>query len=146
MNSQDFTTSILVDQTPEQVFNAINNVRGWWSEEIEGNTAKLNDEFNYHYKDVHRCKMKLIEVVPNKKVVWLVTESQLNFIQEKNEWVNTKIVFEISDINNKTQLRFTHMGLSPEIECYSTCSNAWGELIQKSLYSLVTTGKGMKVF
>ena len=44
-----------VDQTPEEVFNAINNPRGWWSEEIEGSTDKLNDEFNYHYKDVHHC-------------------------------------------------------------------------------------------
>ena len=72
MTTTDFTTTIVVDQTPEEVFNAINNPRGWWSEEIEGGTAKLNDEFDYHYKDVHISKMKLIEVIPNKKVVWLV--------------------------------------------------------------------------
>ena len=65
----------MVDQTPEEVFNAINNVRGWWSEEIEGGTDKLNDEFNYHYKDVHISKMKLIEVIPDKKVVWLVMDN-----------------------------------------------------------------------
>ena len=70
MKTKDFTTTILVDRTPEQAFNAINNVRGWWSEEIEGGTDKLNNEFDYHYEDVHRCKMKIIELVPNKKVVW----------------------------------------------------------------------------
>ncbi len=69
MTTSDFTNSILVDQTPTEVFNAINNVRGWWSEEIEGGTGKLNDEFNYHYQDVHRCKMKIVEFIPNKKVV-----------------------------------------------------------------------------
>ena len=70
MNTQDFTTAFVVEQTPEEVFNAVNNVRGWWSEEIEGNTSELNDEFDYHYQDVHRCKMKLIEVIPNKKLVF----------------------------------------------------------------------------
>ena len=69
MDNQNFTITVLADQSPREVFNAINNVRGWWSEEIEGGTEKINDEFTYHYKDVHRCKMGLIEVVPDKKVV-----------------------------------------------------------------------------
>ena len=75
MSTSGFTTTILVDQTPEQVFNAITNVRGWWSEEIEGNTAKLNDVFDYHYEDIHRCRIKLIEVTPGKKVAWYVMEN-----------------------------------------------------------------------
>src|SRR5215216_1249542 len=79
MTTTDFNTSIVVDQTPQQVFNAVNDPRGWWSEEIEGSTEKLNDEFNYHYKDVHTAKMKLIEVIPNEKVVWHVLDNNFNF-------------------------------------------------------------------
>jgi len=60
MEKTDFTTTLLVEQSPTEAFNAINNVRGWWSEEIEGITDKLNEEFTYHYEDVHRCKIKLI--------------------------------------------------------------------------------------
>ena len=71
MYNQNFTTTFSVDQTPERAFNAINHVRGWWSEEIEGSTDKLGDEFTFHYKDVHRSKQKLIEVIPNEKVVGL---------------------------------------------------------------------------
>jgi hypothetical protein len=69
MTTSDFTTTLLVDQTPKEVFSAINNVRGWWSEEIEGSTDKLNAEFKYHYEDVHRCQMKIVEFIPNQKVV-----------------------------------------------------------------------------
>jgi hypothetical protein len=72
MTSQNFSTTFSVDQTPEEVFKAIKNVRGWWSEEIEGSTDKLGGEFTYHYRDVHRCKIKITKVVPGKKVVWLV--------------------------------------------------------------------------
>jgi hypothetical protein len=142
MTTTDFTTSFSVEQTPHEVFNAINNVRGWWSEEIEGNTDKLNDVFLYHYKDVHKCKLKLIEVIPDKKVVWLVMENYFNFTKDKTEWTGTKIAFEISQKENKTQLRFTHIGLVPEYECYDICNDAWSNYIKNSLRDLVTKGKG----
>ena len=142
MNNKNFSVTITVDKSPKEVFNAINNVRGWWSEEIERSTEKLNDEFDYHYQDVHRCKMKLTEVVPGKKIVWLCTDNYFSFTKDKSEWIGTKIVFEISAQNNKTQLVFTHQGLVPEYECYNACVNGWTQYIQSSLLSLITTGKG----
>ena len=142
MTTSDFTTTILVDQSPKEVFDAINNVRGWWSEEIEGSTDKLNDEFIYHYEDVHRCKMKLIEVIPNKKVVWLVLDNYFKFTKDKSEWKGNKIIFEITEKDHKTQLQFTQLGLVPEYECYDICRDAWSIYIKNSLRSLITTGKG----
>ena len=142
MKTSDFTTTISVDQTPQEAFNAINNVRDWWPGEIEGNTTKLNGEFSYRYKKMHYSNQKLVEVIPGKKVVWLVTESNLNFTEDKSEWTGTKISFEISQKDNKTQLRFTHIGLVPEYECYDICQDAWSNYIRNSLCSLITTGKG----
>src|SRR5262249_4753067 len=131
-----------VDQTPMEAFDAINNVRGWWPGEIEGRTKKLNDEFTYRYKEIHYSKQKLIEVVPGKKVVWQVTDSRLNFVEDKTEWTGTKIVFEISEKNNKTQIRFTHLGLVPNYQCFDACSNAWHDIINNSLRGFITTGIG----
>src|SRR5690242_11923242 len=107
MSSTNFTTSILVNRSPEQVFNAVNNVRGWWSENIEGDTNRLNAEFIYGYKDVHVSKMKIVEFVPDKKVVWLVLENYFNFTTDKNEWKGNKIIFEIMPKGNQTELVFT---------------------------------------
>ena len=142
MKTSDFSTTLLVDQTPKEVFDAVNNVRGWWSEEIEGRTDILNEEFKYHYEDVHRCHMKIIEFVPDEKVVWLVLDNYFNFIKDKREWKGTKIVFEISEKDNKTQLRMTHLGLVPQYECFEICRDAWTNYIQNSLRNLITTGKG----
>jgi Activator of Hsp90 ATPase homolog 1-like protein len=142
MKAKDYTTSFTVDQSPEEAFRAIKNVRGWWSEEIEGSTDKFGDEFTYRYKDVHNCKMKLIEVIPHKKVVWLVVDNYFNFTKDKSEWKGTKITFEVSEKDNKTEIRFTHLGLVPEYECFDICSNAWGSYMNGSLRTLITTGKG----
>ena len=142
MASKDYTTSFEVEKTPAEVFNGVINPRGWWSEEIEGNTANINDEFNYHFKDVHLTKLKLIEVIPNKRVVWLVKENFFQFTKDKSEWNGNKIVFDITEKGNKTHLQFTQVGLVPEYECYEICQDAWGNYIRNSLRSLITTGKG----
>jgi|SRR6478735_5033588 len=142
MANKDFTASILVDQTPAKAFNDIKNFRAWWSEQIEGNTDVLNEAFFYHYKDIHLCKIKLVELVPEKRIVYQVLENDFNFIEDKSEWVNTKLIFELSNEGGKTKVKFTHEGLVPEYECYDVCNDAWTGYITKSLYNLITTGKG----
>ncbi|MEL1243057.1 SRPBCC domain-containing protein [Flavobacterium sp. DGU11] len=139
---QGYTTSFAVTQSPEKVFDAVTNVRGWWSEQVEGGTAKQGDEFTYQYKDVHIAKMKLEEVIPNKKVVWHVLNNYFDFTKDKSEWTDTRIIFEITEKNGMTELRFTHEGLVPDYECYQVCNDAWTSYIQGSLKNLITTGKG----
>ncbi len=143
MTAPDFTTTLVVNQSAEEAFNAINNPRGWWSEEIEGGTEKLNDEFNYHFEDIHSCKIKLIEVIPNQKVVWLVMENYFKFTTDKTEWTGTTVSFEIAEKDKQTEIRFTHHGLVPEYECFEICRGAWTNYIQNSLGSLIGTGKGL---
>ena|ERR1700690_111771 len=142
MKNPSFTTTFSVDQSPEEAFKAINHVRGWWSEEIEGSTDTPGDEFTYRYKDVHYCKLKVVEVIADKKVVWLVLDNRFNFTEDESEWTGTKITFEVSRKGDTTEVHFSHLGLVPEYECYGVCSNAWGSYINGSLRSLITTGKG----
>ena len=86
--------------------------------------------------------MKLIEVIPAKKVVWLVLHNQFKFTKEKNEWTGNKIVFDITEKDGQTELRFTQSGLVPAYECYDICKSAWTNYVNNSLQSLITTGKG----
>src|SRR6202142_1212702 len=137
MKKRSFTTTISVDQMPDEAFAAINNVRGWWSGEIEGATDKLGADFTYRYKDIHRSTQKITEFVPGKKVVWHVTDADLNFVEDKNEWNGTDVVFDIIPKGDKTEVRFTHVGLVPAFECYGGCSGAWGFYINDSLRNLI---------
>ncbi len=139
---KDLSFVISVNRKPNEVFDAVNNVRAWWSGEITGRTDKLGAQFTYRYKDVHCTTQKITEMVPNKRVVWHVVESQINFVKDKSEWIDTEIVFEIDGKGDKTELRFTHIGLVPTIECYGGCSGAWQFYIKDSLRKLILTGKG----
>ncbi len=141
MTTTDFTTTLRVTQTPKKVFHAINNVRGWWSGEIGGDTNNPGAEFTYRVPDVHYCKMKITEFIPGKKVVWRVLDSNISYTKTKTEWNDTKISFEISQRDGKTEVRFTHIGLVPTYECYDACSSGWDLLINGNLRKLITTGK-----
>ncbi len=141
MKAQSFSTTFSVDQTPGIVFNAINNVRGWWSGEIGGVTDQLGSEFTYRYKDVHRSTQRITDFIRGKRIVWRVMDSSLTFVKDTSEWTETEIVFDISEAHGKTELRFTHRGLVPQYECYKSCSNAWGLLISGNLRQLIATGE-----
>jgi hypothetical protein len=108
---------------PQEVFDAINNERRWWSGEIAGDTNKLGAEFTYTYGNMHKSTQRATEFVPGKKIVWRVTDADLIFIKDK------------------TELRFTHVGLVPEFECYGGCSGAWSALVDGNLRKLIETGK-----
>lgn len=142
LSNKNFTTTIIVDKGISTAFNSIKNFRGWWSEEIEGNTEKVGETFFYHYKDVHLCKIKLIEKIADKKIIYLVIDNEFNFTEDKTEWINTKLIFDLSTEGNKTKIVFTHIGLVPEYECYNVCNDAWTSYIQGSLKNFIETGKG----
>jgi hypothetical protein len=140
MNDHDFTTSFLVDHTPDEAFAAIKNVRGWWSGEIEGSADKLGDQFTYRYEDLHYSKQKVTEFIPGRKVVWLVLDGGPNFMKDQTEWKGTEITFEVSKQGDQTEIRFTHRGLVPQFECFNVCSDAWGSYIKGGLRNLITNG------
>lgn len=141
---KSFTATIEVSKSPQIVFNSItNDVAKWWGgPDLAGNSANLNDEFTVSHPGAHYSKQKLVEVVLDKKVVWLVTESTLNWLQkDKHEWTDTKMIFNISIEGNKTILNFTHEGLFPEKECYAMCSKGWNTVLNDYLYNLITENK-----
>jgi hypothetical protein len=146
MGKRDFTTAIEVDGTPQQAFQAVNDVRKWWNPEPKGKSQALHDEFEVRFGDMHYSRQKLVEVIPDKKIVWLVTDSKLTFVKDQTEWTGTKVVFEIAKKGKRTEIRLTHAGLATKLQCYDGCSGAWGQYLRNSLARLIEKGKGQPGF
>jgi len=130
MKKGNFSYSFKTSKRAEEIFELLLHIEQWWSglydETIKGQSKKLNDVFTFKAGDgAHYTSQKLVELIPNKKVVWLVTDSNLSFLKDTSEWNNTKIGFELSTEGDKTNVQFTHEGLVPKIECYDTCSAGW---------------------
>ena len=144
MTEQSTTITLELDASPEQVFDAVRDVRGWWSQNIEGPTAAEGDEWVYEVPGVHRCHMRVTEVVPHERIEWLVLDNTFSFVQDQEEWDGTTVRFEIDeDPQGTTTLRFTHVGLGPALECFEICHKSWDFYVGHSLRRLITTGTGI---
>lgn len=137
MTGHDFTATITVSQTPDEACAAILNVDGWWTGGNEGKCDEPGDEFIHRDGDAHYCKLRVTELDPGRKVAWLVLDNYLGFVTDQDEWKGTQITFRIAPVEAGTQVRFAHLGLAPEFECFDVCSNAWGSLINGSLRALM---------
>ena len=141
MTNHDFSATLLVSQSPKEVFDAINDVSSWWSEEMTGSTHAIGDKFTVRFGEVY-ITSEVVELVPEQKITWLVKDCNKPWLKNTKEWNGTKMNWEITADENQTHIHFTHIGLAPEIECFEVCSTAWGDYLQKSLLGLITTGKG----
>jgi len=138
---QSYTTTFQVDRTPDEVYRAINDVRSWWSGRIDGETDRLGGEFRYRYQDLHDSRQQVTALVPGERIAWRVVDGHLSFVKRKGEWKGTEVVFDISRKGGKTEVRFTHHGLSPACECFEACSGGWEAFVNGNLRRWIATGQ-----
>jgi hypothetical protein len=142
LKKQDYKTDIRVQAPAAETFQMINHVSNWWTNHFEGRSEKLHDVFTVRFGETF-ITLKIVEFVPDRKIVWHVMDCYKHWLKDKKEWKNTEISWEISTEKNTTHIRFTHIGLVPGIECYTGCEKAWDFYLNESLFKLLTEGKGM---
>ena len=142
MANKSFHTTIQVNASPEETIKKIGQVNKWWAKNVNGKSENLHDNFTVDFGTTW-VDFQITELVPNKKVVWKVTDCNLEWIQNKKEWKGTNVVFEISENKNASQIDFTHFGLIPSFECYEDCKTGWTEHVTESLVNFINNGNGM---
>ncbi|MFX8685125.1 hypothetical protein ABTM63_20350, partial [Acinetobacter baumannii] len=79
-----------VEASAEETMKKINQVDKWWAKKVKGNSEKLNDAFRVDFGTTW-VDFTISELIPNKKIVWKVTDCNLQWIQNKKEWNNTEV-------------------------------------------------------
>ncbi|WP_454110072.1 SRPBCC family protein [Leifsonia shinshuensis] len=138
----DLAIEFVLARDPSSVFDAIVHPREWWMADIDGSADAVGAEFSYEVPGVHAATMRVTELVHGRRVVWRVVKSRMTFVDDPEEWVGTDLAFELRPDATGTRIRFTHVGLTAEDECYDVCSRAWRHYLSESLHGLLTTGRG----
>ncbi|MBV8389140.1 MAG: SRPBCC domain-containing protein [Mucilaginibacter sp.] len=133
-----YTVAIEVAKSPGEVFDHIlYDVAKFWPEEFDGESSKLNDEFIFTTGgDSHYSKNRVVELVPYKKVVWLVTESLRK--TDNFDWTGTKMIFELTPKGNRSRLEFTYDGIVLEGE-YERLVQICDMVIKERLYNFINS-------
>lgn len=142
MKKNDFNCSITVKVNAKDVIKKISNVPAWWGIAFTGSAEKQNDKFTVKMGGDSFFNFTVTELIPGKKIVWLITDCYMPWYSDKKEWANTKLIFDLLEDNGITTLNFTHEGLTPDVECYKDCEPGWTHWIKTSLFSYLTTGEG----
>lgn len=142
MKKKDFNCSITANISAVEAIKKISNVPAWWGVTFTGSAEKQNDTFTVKMGGDSFFNFTVTEMIPGKRVVWLVSDCNMPWYSDKKEWANTKLVFDLAEDNGATTLTFTHEGLTPDVECYKDCEPGWTHWIRTSLFSYFTTGKG----
>jgi hypothetical protein len=143
MKTNDFNSSISAKISTDEAIKKISKVPEWWGITFTGSAEKLNDKFVVKMGGESFFNFTVTELIPGKRVVWLVTDCYMPWYSDKTEWTNTRLIFDLEQTNGETQIHFTHEGLTPDVECYKDCNPGWTHWIQTSLFSYLTDGKGV---
>ncbi len=142
MAQQYLNYSISAKITPAEAADKISRPSEWWGKNIDGTSQKPGDTFTYHAGDTW-VTFKVAEVIPDKKIVWKVSDCNLHWIDDKKEWKDTSIVWDIAMSGDSAQIHFTHQGLVPGMECYNDCEKGWSDYIKQSLFKFITKNEGL---
>jgi hypothetical protein len=119
----------------DDVYKALTTVEGlsgWWTNNTQGE-SKVGGVLKFRFH-AGGFDMEVLELYPAKRVLWQVVEGP-------EEWIGTKISFDLKQQGDWTILLFKHQGWKEPVEFMHHCSTKWGVFLL-SLKSLLETGKG----
>ena len=116
LEAPGYTRELTIEAPPARVVEALTTtegVAGWWTPDAELTGDRLTLRF-----DDQRIVMRVDEAGPTA-VAWTCLEHSAF-----PEWHGTALRFALSG-TGPTTLRFAHVGLEPECDCYGACSLGW---------------------
>lgn len=146
-SKQNFQCHVNYQSPIEKVYQALTSesgLKGWWTSDCTIDPIQVGSVNTFRFDPTYTV-MKVIEFIPNKKVVWECVDHHFvnPDLNHYDEWVGTRLIFQLDEKQDKTtDLKFIQEGLTPAMECFSICENRWHYYLGESLKSYLETGLG----
>lgn len=124
MKDKNYHKTLTVHAAADEALRKISQI-SWWQKHFSGSANQPGDRFRVPFGAPSFVDFVVAELIPKKKLVWEVTGCHLHWFGDKKEWLDTRLVFELSEQNRRTIVEFTHVGLTPEKECFEACQKGW---------------------
>ncbi|GGH39171.1 SRPBCC family protein [Paenibacillus segetis] len=126
-----------VNVPASKVYETLTTAEGlseiWTNELIINNQIGFINEFRFGSNDI--TKMRIEELITNKKVVWQCIDSD-------SEWIGTIISFDIQEKNGKSFITLRHTNWKEVTPFYRSCNYNWAIFLY-SLKSYCEDGDGI---
>ncbi len=142
--TEEYKISVGINSDTQKIFNALTkHIDKWWGT-FDGSAENIGDEFEVSFDKDSYWGFRIIELIPNEKVVWKCNESHQDHHVKgmDKEWLNSTLHWKLIEENENTFIDFYHEGLYTTNACYDVCSSGWNFYIATSLKEFLETGKG----
>jgi uncharacterized protein YndB with AHSA1/START domain len=135
----DILHKVGIQSSVDEVYKALTTregVAGWWTTDTQGE-GKVGGVLQMRFKlkeSAGGISMKILELHPDKSVLWQVVDGP-------EEWIGTKVVWDLKQEGDWTTVLFKHQGWKEPVEFMHHCSTKWATFLL-SLKSFLETGKG----
>ena len=120
-----------------EVYDTLATLEGgtrWWTADVTGDAA-VGGRLTFGFPMPERgATMEIAELAPPSRVAW-------RCVAGPDEWVGTRITFDLRAEGDETVVLFTHRGWREPVEFMSHCSTKWGYFLL-SLKHVLEDGTG----
>jgi uncharacterized protein YndB with AHSA1/START domain len=132
----DILHRIGINSSAHKVYQALSEesgLAGWWTKNVTASpTVGAVDQFRFGDRGFN--DMKVIELVPGKRVKWQCVDGA-------KEWIGTELTFDLKEDSGVAVVLFAQRGWKEPVEFMHYCSTKWATYLL-SLKSLCETGIG----
>jgi len=136
----DILHRVGIKSSPDAVYRALTTRDGlaaWWTDKTQGE-GPVGGLFQFRFVDgdvdIGGFEMKVLELQPDRHVLWQV-------VGGPEEWIGTRVSWDIRQEGDYAIVMFKHQDWREPVEFMHHCSTKWAIFLM-SLKALVETGKG----
>ena len=137
--AENYQAKIRVLASQDVSFQAIaTQMDKWWTSTIEGGLERVGDKVTARFPpDYGYWTFKALVLRKSSRLEMICVDAHHRVEGQPEEidqeWLGTKILWELEVVGDETEITMTHDGLTPKLNCWGICLDGWNHFFKFSL-------------